>query len=71
MGPRTPGSEASARCAEWMAGKLRAAGADSVWMQRGIVRRFDGEELPACNILASFRPDAPRRILPTMSKSTA
>lgn len=63
MGPRTPGSEASARCAEWMAGKLRAAGADSVWMQRGTVRRFDGEELPACNILASFRPDAPRRIL--------
>lgn len=63
MGPRTPGSEGSTRCAEWIAARMRAAGADTVAMQRGTMKRFDGVELPVCNVLASFRPDAPRRVL--------
>ncbi len=63
MGPRTPGSDASRACAAWMAAALRAAGADTVVQQRGTVSRFDGTTLPACNILARFAPDAPRRVL--------
>ncbi|MDE6498789.1 MAG: M28 family peptidase [Muribaculaceae bacterium] len=63
MGPRTPGSPASERCAAWIGSRLRAAGADTVLLQRGTVRRFDGTELPACNILGRFAPDAPRRVL--------
>ena len=63
MGPRTPGSEGNARCAEWMAARLRAAGADTVEMQRGTMQRWDGRELPVCNVLASFNSAAPRRVL--------
>jgi len=63
MGPRTPGSEAGARCAEWIAARLCAAGADTVAMQRGTMRRFDGTMLPVCNVLASFNADAPKRVL--------
>lgn len=63
MGPRTPGSEAGARCAGWIASRLRAAGADTVEMQRGSMRRWDGQLLPVCNVLASFNSGAPRRVL--------
>lgn len=63
MGPRTPGSDASARCAEWIAGRLEAAGADSVGVQECTARRFDGVELPLRNVFASFNPAASRRVL--------
>lgn len=63
MGPRTPGSEGSAECAAWISSRMRAAGADTVALQRGSMKRFDGVELPVCNVLASFRPEAPRRVL--------
>ncbi len=63
MGPRTPGSEGHARCVAWMSARLRAAGADTVVQQRGSMQRWDGEELPVCNVLASFNAGAPKRIL--------
>lgn len=63
MGPRTPGSEGNARCAEWMAARLRSAGADTVEMQRGTMRRWDGLTIPVCNVLASFNSGADKRVL--------
>ncbi len=63
MGPRTPGSQASRRCAAWIASRLRAAGADTVMLQQGSVLRYDGTTLPACNILGRFAPQASRRVL--------
>lgn len=63
MGPRVPGSDAAAVCAGWIADRLRAAGADTVMVQTGTATRFDGLSLALRNVFASFRPDAPRRIL--------
>lgn len=63
LGPRTPGSEASARCADLIAGRLSRAGADTVVLHEAEATRFDGVRLPLRNVFAQFRPDAPRRIL--------
>lgn len=63
MGPRTPGSDAALRCAGWIAGRMRAAGADTVELQTARATRFDGQPLTLHNVFARFRPDAPRRIL--------
>ncbi|MDE6161879.1 MAG: M28 family peptidase, partial [Muribaculaceae bacterium] len=63
MGPRTPGSEGARGCARWAAGRLRAAGADTVAVLPATVRRFDGQELMLENVYASFNPEAGRRVL--------
>lgn len=63
MGPRTPGSPAAARCADWLEARLRQAGADTVFSQTGRAVRFDGQPLALRNVMARFAPDAPRRVL--------
>lgn len=63
LGPRTPGSEGSARCAALIADRLRRAGADTVVLHEAEATRFDGVRIPLRNVFARFRPDAPRRIL--------
>lgn len=63
MGPRTPGSDGARGCARWAAGRLRAAGADTVAILPATARRFDGQELMLENVYASFNPDAGRRVL--------
>lgn len=62
FGPRVPGSQAHAECADWLEAKLRSY-ADSVIIQRATLTAFDGTPLPMRNIFAQFNPDAPDRTL--------
>lgn len=63
MGYRTPGSEGHSRCRQYIVDRLKAYGADSVSLQNGSVKTWDGNTVPATNIMASFNSRAPRRIL--------
>lgn len=63
MGPRVPGSDASANCASYIASELRRHGADSVRFQKGKVKAFNGDILPIINVMGAFNPLARRRIL--------
>ncbi len=62
FGARVPGSEAWQACSRWIEDRLRAFGAE-VSLQETRVRTFDGKELPCRNIVASFNPEASRRVL--------
>ena len=62
FGPRVPGTDAHARCCEWLVGKLRGY-ADSVIVQDAPVTTFDGVKLNAKNIVAQFNKDASMRVL--------
>ena len=62
FGPRVPGSEAHAECADWLAAKLDSFGA-KVTVQKGQVERYDGKKLPMFNIVGSYNPSASKRIL--------
>ncbi len=60
MGPRVPGTKAHDACADYLVGKLRDFGADTVITQEGVVTAFDGTRLPIRNIVARFRGVNPR-----------
>lgn len=62
MGPRVPGSEASARCAKWIAERFGTYGG-SVSFHKTSVVTWDGTSVPCTNIVASIFPQASRRIL--------
>lgn len=62
FGPRVPGSEAHARCADWLEGRLKAAGCE-VTRQHGTVTDMEGKTQPIDNIIARFNPQASNRIL--------
>ncbi len=62
FGPRTPGSEAQQKCAQWMAQQLRET-CDSVYIQDTKVKSGDGKMLPCLNVIGSIHPLAKRRIL--------
>lgn len=63
FGPRVPGTDAHARCADYLTSTFAAYGADTILTQRTNVVTYDGRTLPARNILARFNTSAPRRIL--------
>lgn len=63
FGPRVPGTDAHKKCEQYIAEKLQGYGADTVWVQRGVMKAFNGENLPVANVLASFNESAARRIL--------
>lgn len=63
FGPRVPGSEAHAACGDYIVGKLRSFGADTIIEQRTSATIFTGDTRPIRNILARFNPDATNRIL--------
>lgn len=63
FGPRVPGSEGHKKCEDYIVATLRRYGADSVSVQRGEVKAFNGKRLPVANVMASFNPSAPRRVL--------
>lgn len=63
MGPRVPGTAAHDRCAEWIADKLRAFGADTVEILGQPAKVSDGSTVPVHNILARYNSDAKRRVL--------
>ena len=63
MGPRVPGTEANARCAEMIVEELKRHGADTVMVQRGEVTAFNGDRFPVANVMGSFNRGAGRRVL--------
>lgn len=61
-GPRVPNTPAHAQCAAFLQGKL-AEYCDTVIVQRFDATAYDGTVLKSSNIIGSFRPDNPKRIV--------
>jgi hypothetical protein len=62
FGARVPGTVASKACAAYLADELLRHGARVIKQQAQVIA-YDGTELPITNLIASFNPDAPARIL--------
>ena len=62
LGPREPGSEAIAKCRDWMVAKLEGYGA-TVSRQKFDAAFYYGETHASENIIGAFNPDHPRRII--------
>lgn len=62
FGPRVPGSKAHTECAAYFVNKFKSFGAQ-VTEQKIKARAFDGKILSGVNIVASYNPDAQKRIL--------
>lgn len=62
FGPRTMNSEAHDSCGSWIARKFREAGL-SVNLQKTTLRGYDGTQLKATNIIASYKPELKERVL--------
>jgi Zn-dependent M28 family amino/carboxypeptidase len=62
FGPRVPNTPAHAKCAAYLEGKLKSFIPDVI-VQPGKVRAYDGTLLNFKNIIATWKPQAPNRIL--------
>lgn len=62
FGPRVPASAAHDSCGAWIAGKFRSLGAE-VMVQSTEVSLYDGRRVPCVNIIASYNPQATKRLL--------
>lgn len=62
FGPRVPGTKAHQACENWIVGKLKKW-SDTVIVQRFQARTYDGVLRKGQNIIASFSPNNPNRIL--------
>lgn len=62
FGPRVPGSEAHANCAEWLTNKLMEY-ADTVIVQEFRTRIYNNKGMDGKNIIATFNPKANKRIV--------
>ena len=62
FGPRTMNSAAHDQCGEWIADKFAAFGL-SVTRQQAVLTGYDGTPLRSTNIIASYRPEQPERVL--------
>ncbi len=62
FGPRVPGSEAHEQCAQWLQDKFSEY-ADTVMVQEFRTRLYTGQGMDGKNLIASFNPDAKKRIL--------
>ncbi len=62
FGPRTPNSQAHAECAAYFVKKFKSFGAQ-VTEQKFKTRGFDGKILSGVNIVASYNPEASKRVL--------
>lgn len=63
MGPRVPGSAAHARCRAWLVERLAAAGADTVFVQRGTIANGCGKDVGINNVMGRFGLDKGTRLL--------
>ncbi len=61
FGPRVPNTEAHVACGNWLDSMLRNF-ADTVYLQTGQVKAFDGTILNFKNIIAAFNPENRQRI---------
>ncbi len=62
FGPRIPNTNAAQQAGDWLIEKM-ASYADTVYVQSFSVRAWNGDNLTGRNIIASFNPDAERRIM--------
>lgn len=62
FGTRVPNSAGHRNCGDWLISQLEGFGAD-VTVQSAEVSAFDGTRLAIRNIIGSFNPEDPRRIL--------
>ena len=62
FGPRVPGTEAHAKCAQWLINKLDEY-SDTVYVQKFKERTYDGVVRNGVNIIGSLNPDEPSRVL--------
>lgn len=62
FGPRVPNSDAHAKCAKFLAEKLKNYGAE-VLVQEAEARAFNGALLQMKNIIGQFSPEKPKRIM--------
>ena len=62
FGPRVPNTEAHRKCADFLKNKL-AEFCDTVIAQEFIATAFDGTQLQSCNLIGSFDPENPNRIV--------
>ncbi|MBR4391127.1 MAG: M28 family peptidase [Bacteroidales bacterium] len=62
FGPRVPGTEAHALCAQWLIDKL-VEYADTVMVQEFRTRLYNNKGIDGQNIIASFNPKAAKRIV--------
>lgn len=62
FGPRVPGTPAHEKCVEWIIKKL-SDNTDTIIIQTGEVKAFNGELLPIKNIKGSLNPDKVDRIM--------
>ena len=62
FGPRVPNTEAHRKCKDWLAASLRNFGA-KVIEQDFVATAYTGVKLQSTNIIGSYNPDHPRRIL--------
>lgn len=63
LGPRIPGSEGSVKCADFMAGRLRNAGAQVVKQPFPFSNPLTGETVTAVNVIGSFGSQKHRILL--------
>lgn len=62
FGPRVPGTKAQTQCAQWLSAKLKGLGWE-VYEQRFDAKLYSGKVVPGINIVASYKPEAEKRIL--------
>jgi Zn-dependent M28 family amino/carboxypeptidase len=62
FGPRVPNTPAHRACADYFAAELERYGA-AVYVQEARLKAYDGTILQARNIIGTYRPEHPRRIL--------
>ena len=62
FGPRVPNTQAHRDCADYLAAELVRHGA-KLFVQEAILTAYNGEKLNARNIIGSYNPDNPRRVL--------
>ena len=62
FGPRVPGTNAHAKCAEYLSSKLKSYGWE-VQIQTANITTYDRKTFALKNIIASYKPENPNRIL--------
>lgn len=63
FGPRVPESPANVACRNWLVSKLQGFGADTAYVQEGVMPNGRGGNVRLGNVFAQFHRDATRRIL--------
>jgi len=62
FGPRVPGTQAHAKCADYLVSKLRSYGWE-VMVQKATIQTFDKKKFTLKNIIASYKPAEQKRIM--------